>query len=418
MFSWYGKLTGTERRTFWACYSGWALDALDAQMYSLVIPAVIAAWSLSKAEAGSVGSVSLIASAIGGWFFGALTDRYGRTRVLQLTILCFSVFTFLSAFAQNLPQLLVLKALQGLGFGGEWAVGAALISEAVRDEYRGRVMGTIQSGWAVGWGLAVVLFGAVFSVTPENGWRWMFGLGLVPALLVLFIRRSVPEPLRQVVAGQKTPARGLPLWQIFSPEARRTTLIGGLFGLGAHGGYHALMTWLPTYLKSERKLSVLGTSGYLAVIIVAFWLGCVCCAHLLDRLGRRRTVVLFSASCVATVSAYLLLDISDRLMLVLGFPLGFFAAGIPASMGPVFSELYPSGIRGTGVGFCYNAGRVLSAAFPFLVGKLSGTHGLGWAIGVDAAAAYSLVAVAAWLLPGPQAAPKGVPLAAGKRSEA
>jgi MFS family permease len=159
------------------------------------------------------------------------------------------------------------------------------------------------------------------------------------------------------------------------------------------------MTWLPTYLKTERHLSVLGTGGYLAVIIVAFFCGCLASAQLLDRIGRRGTILLFSICCVATVVAYLFLPLGNAAMLVLGFPLGFFAAGIPASMGALFSELYPRGTRGTGVGFCYNFGRIVSAAFPVLVGHMSANMGLGTAIGIDAGIAYSIVVVAVLMLP-------------------
>lgn len=402
MFSWYRQVTAKERKTFWACFSGWALDALDVQMFSLAIPALIAAFSLSKADAGLISGATLVASAIGGWVAGALSDRYGRVKTLQITILWFSLFTFLSAFAQSYPQLLVLKALQGFGFGGEWAAGAVLMAETIRAEHRGKAMGTVQSAWAVGWGGAVLLFSVLFSLLPpETAWRAMFVIGLLPALLVVYVRRSVPET-EAFLAGRKA-AAGKPasstLLGIFRPDVLRLTVIGSLLGVGAHGGYYALMTWLPTYLKTEKHLSVLSTGGYLAVIIVAFWCGCIASAQLLDRIGRRRTVASFAICCVLTVLGYIFLPLSDAQMLVCGFPLGFFAAGIPASLGALFNELYPSGIRGTGVGFCYNFGRVASAGFPVLVGHMSDSMPLGQAIGIDAAIAYALVVIAVLMLP-------------------
>jgi MFS family permease len=177
------------------------------------------------------------------------------------------------------------------------------------------------------------------------------------------------------------------------------TLIGGLLGVGAHGGYSALTTWLPTFLKTERHLSVLGTGGYLAVIILAFFCGCIAASLLLDAIGRRQTILLFSVCCVATVILYVFLPMSNHAMLALGFPLGFFAAGIPASMGALFNELYPRGTRGTGVGFCYNFGRVVSAGFPVMVGHLASQFSLGFAIGIDAAIAYAIVAVSVLMLP-------------------
>jgi MFS family permease len=179
----------------------------------------------------------------------------------------------------------------------------------------------------------------------------------------------------------------------------RTTIVGGLIGLGAHGGYHAITTWLPTYLKTERHLSVLGTGGYLSVVIVAFIVGCFVSAWLQDRIGRRWNVIFFAVCCAVMVNLYTFLPIGDTAMLILSFPLGLFSAGIPATLGALFNELYPQGVRGTGVGFCYNFGRIVSAAFPVLIGHMSGSMSLGAALGIDAGVAYGLVVVAALLLP-------------------
>ncbi len=400
MFRWYREINATERRTFWSCFGGWALDALDVQMFSIAIPALIAAFSLDKSQAGLIGSVTLVSSAIGGWIAGALSDRYGRVRILQLTILWFSGFTFLCAFAQTGPQLFILKGLQGLGFGGEWAAGAVLMAEMIRPEHRGKVMATVQSAWAVGWGVSVLIYTGLFHWLPADiAWRVMFGVGLLPALFIVYVRRAIPEP-KLSPATRRTAVGGAGgLWGIFSPAVLRVTVVGSLLGVGAHGGYYALMTWLPTFLKTERKLSVLGTGAYLAVIIFAFWCGCIASAQLIDRIGRRRNIMIFAVCCVATVIAYVFLPLTNRQMLFMGFPLGFFAAGIPASLGALFNELYPAGIRGTGVGFCYNFGRIASAAFPWLVGHMSESMPLGRAIGIDAALAYSLVVLAVLALP-------------------
>lgn len=396
MFTWYRQVSRLERKTFWACFSGWGLDALDVQMFTLAIPALIAAYGLDKTQAGMISGATLISSAIGGWIAGSLSDRIGRVRTLQLTILWFSVFTFLCAFAQTFPQLIVLKSLQGFGFGGEWAAGAVLMAETISDKHRGKAMGTVQSAWSVGWAGAVLLYTVLFSwLPPETAWRVMFMLGLLPALLVVYVRRSLKEPVRATKPARK----GIDLIGIFSPEVLRVTILGGLLGMGAHGGYYALMTWLPTYLKTERHLSVLSTGGYLAVIIFAFWCGCIASAQLLDRIGRRRNVALFATCCTVTVLLYLMVPLSDTQMLFLGFPLGFFAAGIPASLGALFNELYPAHVRGAGVGFCYNFGRIASAAFPVLVGYMSKSMPLGEAIGIDAAIAYGIVVVTVLLLP-------------------
>jgi len=398
--NWYRDISTSEKRTLWSCFAGWALDGVDTQLFSLVIPTLLVTWGIGKGQAGLIGGATLVAGAVGGLLAGMLSDRYGRVRALQITVIWFSLFTFLSAFAQNFEQLLVLKALQGVGFGGEWTAGAVLLAETMRAEHRGKAMGIVQSAWGFGWAGAVLLYTLVFSfVSPEWAWRLLFGIGVIPAALVLYLRRNVVEPPR---AAKSEPGPGqakTTLMGIFDRSTLRVTIVGALIGVGAHGGYHAITTWLPTYLKTERHLSVLGTGGYLAVVITAFICGCFVSAWLQDKIGRRRNVILFAACCVATVNIYVFLPMSDTKMLFLSFPLGLFAAGIPATLGALFNELYPQGIRGTGVGFCYNFGRIVSAGFPVLIGHMSDTMPLGSAIGIDAGIAYGLVVVAALMLP-------------------
>lgn len=397
MSNWYSECSHLERRTFWASFGGWALDALDVQMFNLAIPALIAAFGITKAEAGFLGSITLFFGAFGGWLGGALGDRYGRVKALQITVATFAVATFACAFVIDYTQLVILKAIQGLGFGAEWACGAVLMAEIISAQHRGKALGAVQSAWAVGWGAAVLLSALVFTYAPKDiAWRILFAMGLLPALLILYIRRGIEEPKRAAKEAQPLLAT---LSGIFHPDVLRSTLIGGLFGIGAHGGYAALTTFLPTYLREVRHLSVLGSSGYLAVIIVAFFCGCITSGIISDRVGRRANVAFFAATCVVTVLVYIFVPLTDAQMLLLGFPLGFFSAGIPASMAALFSELYPAGVRGTGVGFCYNFGRVVSAAFPFMVGFLADRIGLGPAIGIDAAFAYSLVLIAVLILP-------------------
>src|SRR2546421_4405801 len=189
---WYTELEPNEKRTFWACFGGWALDAMDVQIFSFAIPAIIAAFAITNADAGLIGTVTLLTSAFGGWFAGALADRFGRVRTLQITIVWFAVFTFLCGFAQSYGQLLVLRALMGLGFGGEWAAGAVLMGEVIRAEHRGKAVGAMQSGWAIGWGIAALLATAFFTLLPQDiAWRALFWAGLTPAVLVFFLRRFV-----------------------------------------------------------------------------------------------------------------------------------------------------------------------------------------------------------------------------------
>ena len=211
--SFYSDMTLAERRTFWACAAGWALDGMDFMIYPLVIGTIMREWSVAAGTAGLAATVTLLSSAVGGWAAGYISDRLGRVRTLQVTIAWFSIFSLLCAFAQNFTQLIILRAVLGFGFGGEWAAGAVLIGETIRPEYRGRAVGTVQSGWAVGWGLAVLAQAILFSLLPpETAWRAMFAVGCLPALLVLFLRRFVREP---EIAEHARAVDRPPIWRIF-----------------------------------------------------------------------------------------------------------------------------------------------------------------------------------------------------------
>lgn len=252
--AWFQEMTPPERRTFWACFAGWGLDAMDVQIYSFVIPTIIALWSLTNAQAGQIATVTLLCSAVGGWAAGLLADRIGRVRTLQLTILWFSVFTFLSGFAQSFEQLLIARALMGLGFGGEWAAGAVLMGEVIRAEHRGKAVGTVQSGWAIGWAVALIVKTVLFlAFDPSVAWRYLFFIGILPAILVFFLRRFVDEPpvfaetQRRIAETGDRPG----LLEIFSGPVLKITILTSLLTTGAQGGYYAITTWLPSYLKGQ-----------------------------------------------------------------------------------------------------------------------------------------------------------------------
>jgi MFS family permease len=391
-----------EKSAFWASTGGWVLDAMDVQIYSFAIPAIIAAFALTNADAGLIGTVTLLSSAFGGWFAGALSDRFGRVRTLQITIAWFAIFTFLTGFAQTYTQLLICRSLMGFGFGGEWAAAAVLVGELIRAEHRGKAVGAMQSGWAVGWGVAAIMATVFFSVFPaDTAWRALFWVGITPAVLVFYVRRMVDEPQVFAQTQQKLGAAGKStnFLEIFSPPIIRTTILTGILSIGTQGGYYAITTWLPTYLRTERKLTVLGTGGYLAVIIVGSFVGYLVSAWLNDRIGRRASFILFALCSIVTVIGYTLLNIDDTMMLFLGFPLGFFASGTYSGMGPFLTELFPTRMRGSGQGFAYNFGRGIGALNPLLVGILSATFPLGRSIGVFAVISYGLVILAALMLP-------------------
>jgi len=400
--AWIFELTPRERSTLIATFGGWALDGLDVMVYSFVIPSLIVAWHISKGQAGLLAAVVLLISAMGGWLAGLLADRFGRARILQITILWFALFTFLSGFTHSFWQLLLTRGLQGLGFGGEWAVGSVLMGETIRAQHRGKVVGIVQGGWAIGWGLAAIFYTVLFSVLPaEIAWRAMFWIGILPALLVFYIRRYVPEPAVYSQTRQQLERMGhhSHFLEIFDPALLRITLLTSLMATGAQGGYYAITTWLPTFLKTTRGLSVLNTGGYLFVVIAGSFAGYMVGAYLTDRLGRKWTLIVFAAFSFVTITFYTYLPISNHVMLVLGFPLGFFASGSFSPMGSFLTELFPTRVRGSAQGFAYNFGRGVGALFPTLVGYLSARLSLGHAIACFAVTAYLAMIIAVCLLP-------------------
>jgi MFS family permease len=400
--SWIGQLTSNERRVFIACIGGWALDAMNVQLYSFVIPTLITVWGLTRGQAGALGTSALLISAAGGWLAGWFADRYGRVLTLQIAILTFAVFTFLSGLAQNYAQLFAARALLGFGFGGEWAAGAVLLGEVIRAEHRGKALGIMQAGWAIGWGAAALLYALFFSILPQaTAWRVLFLIGLAPALLVFYVRRYVEEPQVYLESKAKIASAGdrPSLLEIFRPPLTRVTLLGGLLGTGAQGGYYAVTTWLPTYLRTERHLSVLNSAGYLIVLIAGSFAGYLSAGYLSDRIGRRLGFLVFAIGAGTVVMTYTMIPFGNTVMLFLGFPLGFFASGVFSGMGAFFTENFPTRVRGIGQGFAYNVGRAIGALFPALVGVLSTRLPLGIAIGSFAAIAYATMAIAAFLLP-------------------
>ncbi len=400
--NWFSELNKKEKSTFISAFGGWALDALDFMIFTFVIATLMSLWHIDKGQAGMLSTVTLLFSAVGGWGAGILADRYGRVRILQITILWFSLCTVLIGFAQNFEQIFILRALQGLGFGGEWAVGSVLMGEIVRSEHRGKAVGTVQSGWAIGWGAAALLYTLAFSLLPEDwAWRSLFWIGVIPAFLVLYIRKNVPEPeiFQRAQRDQQTKKQRISPLVIFSPALLKTTILAALLCTGVQGGYYAITTWLPTFLKTERHLSVVGTGGYLLVIIFGSFVGYICGAYLTDKLGRRANLLIFALLSSITIFAYTQLELSNSQMLFLGFPLGFAASGIFSGMGAFLTELYPSAVRATGQGFTYNFGRGIGALFPGLVGYLSQTSSLSAAIGMFAGGAYGVVLLVTLLLP-------------------
>jgi MFS family permease len=399
VFDWYRELGRDGQRTFWACFGGYALDALDVQIYSMVIPVLIGIGFVNQTEAGYIATSTLVLSAFGGWLAGIMADRLGRVRTLQITVLWFAVFTALCGLTTGFWGLLVCRGLQGLGFGGEWAAGAVLIGEVVSARHRGRAVGFVQGAWSAGWAAAVIIATLILTVLPkEYAWRCLFLVGILPAFLTFLIRRQVREP-EAFTAAQASSAEAPATFAIFGRYLWWTTLRCSVLALGAQGGYYAITTWLPTFLRTERNITIVNSLSYLLIVTIGSFFGYVASAYLNDGIGRRANFVLFAIGSGLIVFTYTHLPVSNGWMMVLGFPLGFFASGIFSGMGPLLTEMYPTEVRAAGQGFCYNAGRGVAAFFPALVGSFAATAGLGNAIGLFAAAAYALVLGTALLLP-------------------
>lgn len=399
MFSWFTDLTQSEKRTFWACFSGWGLDAMDTQMYALTIPTLIALWHMSTADAGILGTAVLIMAALGGWIAGMLADRYGRVRILQITIIWFSAFTFLSGLTSSFGELLLTRSLQGLGFGGEWAVGAVLISETINARVRGRVVGAIQAGWAIGYAIAVLLSTILFTYLPkEYAWRVFFFLGIIPALLVIWIRRNIEDAPLYAQASRTTSSKPA-LWDVFSASHRVTTLKATLLTFGIYGGNYVMITWLPSYLKLTLNLSIANVGGYLFINILGSFAGAFLNGWMADAVGRRKTFIIIACCQVVAVATYTMAPINLTATLLLGFVLGTLQSGTAAGTGAFLAELFPTHIRGTAQGFAGNAGRAVGAIMPTFVGLLAPSLTLGVAMGLCACTANAIVVLAALMLP-------------------
>ncbi|MEV7282053.1 MFS transporter [Streptomyces sp. NPDC093111] len=398
-FAWLRALGPRGRRAFGGAFGGYALDSYDFFTLPLSMVAIAATFGLDKGQTGLLTTVTLVVSAVGGALAGVLADRVGRVKALLVTVITFALFTVLCGFAPNYETLMVFRALQGLGFGGEWAVGAILVAEYADARHRGRTLGGVQSAWAAGWALAVIVYTLVFRfVDPDTAWRVMFWTGALPALLVVYVRRNVEDAPQAAEARRASADRGS-FTAVFKRPLLRTTLFAVLLSTGVQGGYYTLATWVPTFLKTERGLTVVGTGGYLAFLISGAFTGYLTGGYLTDRLGRKRNIALFAVLSALSVLAYTRIpDGANTLLLVLGFPLGFCMSAIFSGFGSFLAELYPTAVRGTGQGFTYNTGRAVGAVFPALVGFLAESWGVGGAL-VFGAVGYGLALLALLGLP-------------------
>lgn len=395
---WPRHTTSAQRRTLLAGGLGWMLDAFDVMLYSLVLAHLMRDFGMSESVGGLLNSLTLIASAIGGFLFGFIADRIGRTRSLMASILIYSIASGACGLSNTIAELGIFRFILGLGMGGEWSTGAALVAETWPAEHRGKALGFMQSTYAIGEMLAVV---AVGFILPRFGWRAVFFVGVLPALLVFWIQRSVPE---SAIWKEKGHSRGLveSLQLMWRKDLRRNGIIATAMNAFSMFGYWGLFTWIPAYLslpvaQGGRGLSLMKTTAWLVVMEAGKWLGYTAFGFSADACGRRKSYVAYLLIAAALVPIYGLVR-TPWLLLVLGPLVGFFGIGYFSGFAAIVSELFPTEIRATAMGTSYNFGRGISAAAPFVVGVLAHQFGLGPSFFV-LAGAFFLAAVLAMALP-------------------
>jgi MFS family permease len=405
VLDWPASVTPAQRRSLLAGGLGWLLDAMDVMLYSLVLAHLMRDLGMDKPTAGLLNSLTLAASAIGGALFGFLADRVGRTRALMVSILIYSFASGACGLSTTIVQLAAFRFVLGLGMGGEWTAGAALIAETWPAEHRGKALGLMQSAWAIG---EVVAAGVVALVLPAFGWRAVFFAGVLPALVVFWIRKGVPEsPLwlsgrphrgaahsvaRRPSDPPETTQAGspVPLATLWRKDLRRNGAIATALNACSMFGYWGLFTWIPAYLslpvsEGGRGLDLMKTTTWLVVMGAGKWLGYVLFGFGADRFGRRRAYVTYLLVAALLVPLYGLAARPEWL-LVLGPLVAFFGTGYFSGFAALTSELFPTEVRATAMGLSYNIGRGLSAFAPFVVGALAARYGLGSAFLLQAAA--------------------------------
>jgi MFS family permease len=374
------------------------LDAFDVYLYSLVLAHLMRDFGMSQALGGLLNSLTLIASAVGGFLFGFLADRFGRRRSLMASILIYSVASGACGLSDTVIELAIFRFLLGLGMGGEWSTGAALVAETWPAEHRGKALGLMQSMYAIGEILAV---GVVALVLPRYGWRYVFLVGVLPALLIIWIQRRVPEP--QIWTDKsRAQTGGQALRLMWRKDLRRNGAVATAMNASSMFAYWGLFTWIPAYLslpvdQGGRGLGLMKTTAWLIVMGIGKWLGYSVFGFSADAFGRRRSYVVYLVIAAALVPVYGFVR-TPVWLLILGPIVAFFGTGFFSGFGTIVSELFPTEIRATAMGTSYNIGRGTSALAPFAIGLLARRFGLGPSFLV-LAGAFFLAALLALALP-------------------
>ena len=395
-FSWPAQVSPAEKRSLIAGGLGWMLDAMDVMLYSLVLARLMSELAMTKEVAGLLNSLTLGASAVGGLLFGFIADRIGRTRALMGSILVYSLASGACGLSDTILQLAVFRLILGLGMGGEWATGAALIAETWTAEHRGKALGLMQSTWAIGEMVAAAVVGIVL---PRFGWRAVFFVGILPALVVFWIRRRVAEP---AIWLERNKERSGVLRLLWRKDTRRHGILATTMNACGMFCYWGLFTWIPAYLslpveQGGRGLGILKTTTWLIVMGVGKWFGYTLFGFFADSLGRRKSYVTYLLVAAALVPIYGRVH-SPVMLLMLGPLVAFFGTGFFSGYSAISSELFPTEIRATAMGLSYNIGRGFSAVAPFAVGALATRFGLGPAFLLQAGA-FFVAALLALALP-------------------
>ena len=420
------QATPGQRRTLLAAAMGWALDAFDAMLYSLVLAMLMRDLGMSKTTAGSLGTLTLLASGIGGVLFGFLADRIGRKHALMASILTYSMCSFASGLATSITMLAIARFVLGLGMGGEWNTGATLVAETWPTEFRAKAIAIVQSSWALGFAAAALIAG---PVSRYYGWRAVFFVGILPALVTLWIQRKVPESEMWKEQGKQqadkllegkspllaTAARsGAPdasavgndsasISVIFSRRYFKSTIALLLFNFFGMFAWWGLFTWLPPYLslpieQGGRGFGVLGMTTLMVVLnICGMFPGYASFGWVADHLGRRTAFLYYSLIAALLIPLYAMAR-SQLWLLVLGTLVAFFGTGIFSGSGIMGSEIFPTAVRARALGFTYNGARTMSSLAPLVIGRVGQAKGLSWAFYL-CAVGYLLAALMTTQLP-------------------
>lgn len=382
--AWWRAVDAPAWRALFGAGVGWMLDAMDVMLYTFAVGAIQGEFKLSTGGAGAMVSAMLLASAFGGAVSGVLADRFGRVRMLFWSVLFYSVFTALTAAATTIPQLVACRLLVGLGLGGEWSAGAVLVAETWPARHRGKGIGIMQAGWAVGCIAAALL--ARF-VLPHWGWRPLFAIGIAPALLALWVRASLKEP----EAWKRTPVRGIATTgaELLTASMLRRVVPGVLIGAALLSAYWGLFTWVPAFLARPPEqggagLGLVKSTSWIIPMQVGAFAGYTSFGFFADRFGRRRTFLAFVVGAAIVVMLYGLSVRSEPWLMVFGPLVGFFGHGYFSVFGAMLAELFPSRVRGAAAGVCYNLGRAASAAAPWLIGAIADARGMATGLGATA----------------------------------